>query len=195
MLSYTGPLWIPGHPVTKGSMRCITPHTGGRRGILVPEKTLANPDDWHNRVPQVLALKARRLLTSPLDGPIELIADFHIAKPKTTKFGDAPTGHGTGDLDKLLRALGDAVTTSGIITDDSRITRIIAEKIYATAGEGAMVELRPYTPPPVNPHGPMPVRIQAGRLNTLVGSISDVRGLPNLLRKVADQIEATSHAI
>lgn len=185
--SYTGPLWIPGKPVTKGSYRCVTPHIGGRRGVLVPEKTLNDPSDWHHRVPSVLALKAPRLATSPLDGPIELVADFYIKPPKTSTLGldNGPIGHNTGDLDKLTRALGDGITQSGIIVDDSRITGLHATKSWGE--EGCRIELRP-APAPHNT-GTMPVRIQAGATNHLVGHIGAAQELPALLRKVADALE------
>lgn len=185
--SYTGPLWIPGKPVTKGSYRCITPHIGGRRGVLVPEKTLADPSDWHNRVPSVLALKAPRLLANPLDGPLELVADFYVKAPKTSALGleNGPIGHGTGDLDKLTRALGDGITASGLITDDSRITDLHGSKSWGE--EGCRVELRPA--PARTSTGTMPVRIQAGATNRLVGHIGAASELPALLRKVADAME------
>ena len=35
------------------------------------------------------------------------------------------------DLDKLIRAVGDSLTDSGVVTDDSRIVRISARKLYA----------------------------------------------------------------
>jgi Holliday junction resolvase RusA-like endonuclease len=189
--THTGPLWISGHPVSKGSMRCVTPHVGGRRGVLVPEKTVRDPDNWHGRIPTLLALRLPQLVEQPVDGPVELLADFKLKAPKSSKFGNHPIGHGTGDLDKLLRALGDGVTNSGIITDDSRITRIVAEKSYAAEGgeEGCTVELRPHQTVAVDSAGRMPVRIQAGRHSYPVGAINSPADLPTLLRRVADEIE------
>jgi Holliday junction resolvase RusA-like endonuclease len=193
METYTGPLWVPGHPVPKGSMKCITPHVGGRHAVLVPDKR-TDPDGWATKVPAVLALRAPKLVRDPVTGPVELVVDFHLKKAPTTKFRDAPIGHGMGDLDKLTRMIGDAVTTTddhaGLVDDDSRICKIVAEKIYSPTGkEGASIELRPYVPPTEMSVGTMPVRVQVGRTNALVGSITSARDLPRLLRAVADEME------
>jgi Holliday junction resolvase RusA-like endonuclease len=189
--SYTGPLWVPGHPLPKGSQRCVTRHVGGARSVLKADNPAA--ETWQAHAAEVLAWKGRGLRANPITEAVEMTVDFHLAKAKTTKFKNAPIGHGSGDLDKLTRCIGDAVTNSGMISDDSIITRIVAEKIYSPTGdEGVTVELRPYTPPADLPRGDMPVRVQCGRINTLVGTISNVEALPALLRQVADQIERTS---
>jgi Holliday junction resolvase RusA-like endonuclease len=47
------------------------------------------------------------------------------------------------DLDKLIRAVGDSLTDSGIVVDDSRIVRISARKIYAQGIEsGASIVVK-----------------------------------------------------
>lgn len=46
----------------------------------------------------------------------------------------APTHHGTKpDLDKLLRAVGDALTAAGVYADDSRVSHVFATKTYVSA--------------------------------------------------------------
>jgi Holliday junction resolvase RusA-like endonuclease len=46
-------------------------------------------------------------------------------------------------LDKLIRAVGDALTDSEIVTDDSRIVRISARKLYAEGIEpGATISVK-----------------------------------------------------
>jgi Holliday junction resolvase RusA-like endonuclease len=46
-------------------------------------------------------------------------------------------------LDKLIRSVGDALTDSGIVTDDSRIVRISARKLYAEGIEpGATIQVK-----------------------------------------------------
>jgi Holliday junction resolvase RusA-like endonuclease len=193
--TYTGELWVPGHPVSKGSLRCVTPHVGGRRGVLVPEKTVRDPDGWKAKLPDVLAWKAQKIAANPIDDPVELRVDFYLRRPATTAFPVAPVGHGSGDLDKLTRMVGDAVGGSKtnpnrLITDDSRIARIVAEKFYAAAGqaEGAKIELCPYLPPDPPAKG-MPVTLIAGRNRVEIGAIRSARELPALLRAAADQLE------
>jgi len=47
------------------------------------------------------------------------------------------------DLDKLIRAVGDSLTDSGVVTDDSRIVRISARKVYAQGIEpGASIVVK-----------------------------------------------------
>jgi Holliday junction resolvase RusA-like endonuclease len=46
-------------------------------------------------------------------------------------------------LDKLIRSVGDALTDSGIVTDDSRIVRISARKLYAEGIQpGATIQVK-----------------------------------------------------
>lgn len=197
--TYTGPLWVPGHPVAKGSMKCVTPHVEKRPSRLVPDKR-ADPDGWVAKLPDVLAWKARTVADNPIDDAVELDVTFHLARPKTTAYPAGPVGHGAGDLDKLLRMVGDAVGGSKtnpnrLITDDSRIARIVAEKVWAENGEGAVIELRPYTPRPgLAPGTGLPVNVTVGRESYTVGSISSAKDLPRLLRAVAEQMEARNVA-
>jgi crossover junction endodeoxyribonuclease RusA len=52
------------------------------------------------------------------------------------------------DLDKLIRAVGDSLTTAGIISDDSRIIAIHAQKLYADArGVGAVIRVNTLAKP------------------------------------------------
>lgn len=51
----------------------------------------------------------------------------HLLRP------DAPVRHTrTPDLDKLVRAVGDALTVAGVWVDDSRVVRLVASKAYPT---------------------------------------------------------------
>jgi Holliday junction resolvase RusA-like endonuclease len=63
----------------------------------------------------------------PMSGPVSLIAIFFMPKPKTvTRLLPSVKP----DLDKLIRAIGDAATKSGVINDDSQICEIVAHKVY-----------------------------------------------------------------
>jgi Holliday junction resolvase RusA-like endonuclease len=47
------------------------------------------------------------------------------------------------DLDKLIRAVGDSLTDSGVVIDDSRIVRISARKLYAEGIQpGATIQVK-----------------------------------------------------
>jgi len=75
----------------------------------------------------------------PIDEPVELSVVFYLPRPKTAT-REFPAV--MPDLDKLIRAVGDSLTTAGIISDDSRIIAIHAQKLYADArGVGAVIRV------------------------------------------------------
>ncbi len=81
------------------------------RTAIVNEVIATLPADWE-----------------PIDGPCELIVNFYMPKPASVK-RSAPSV--APDLDKLVRSVGDALAIAGVYSDDSRITRISARKLYA----------------------------------------------------------------
>jgi crossover junction endodeoxyribonuclease RusA len=81
----------------------------------------------------------------PIDEPVELSVIFYLPRPKTAT-REFPSV--TPDLDKLIRAVGDSLTTAGIISDDSRIIAIHAQKLYADArGVGAVIRVNTLAKP------------------------------------------------
>ena len=81
-------------------------------------------------------------------GPIKLEVDFYLPRPKSVPKKDRPEPIVPPDLDKLLRAVGDAVGQSGLIWgDDSQIVEIAARKHYADDREpGAVIVISPLHP-------------------------------------------------
>lgn len=78
---------------------------------------------------------ADALLGSPTwgnDRPFRLAALFMFTRGKTVKRASMTVAP---DLDKLVRAAGDALKIGGAIRDDSLIVSVLAEKIYAGPGE------------------------------------------------------------
>jgi crossover junction endodeoxyribonuclease RusA len=76
----------------------------------------------------VVILRQRWDGLEPYDEPIRVNVTFHMPQPKRPKY---PLPGVKPDLDKLQRALGDALTQSGLITDDSRITTWQTTKRYS----------------------------------------------------------------
>jgi Holliday junction resolvase RusA-like endonuclease len=94
---------------------------------------------WRNAITQT-ALATLPADWQPIDEPCELIVNFYLPKPASVK-RSLPTV--SPDLDKLIRAVGDSLTDSGVVLDDSRIVRISARKLYAIGIEpGATIEVR-----------------------------------------------------
>ena len=124
-LSVTGdPASQGSHAIMRGRIVQVnsTKHKAWRKAI-VQEAIATLPDDWQ-----------------PIDEPCELIVNFYMPKPASVK-RSLPTV--SPDLDKLIRAVGDSLTDSGIVVDDSRIVRISARKLYAEGIEpGATILVR-----------------------------------------------------
>lgn len=115
---------INGHPATQGSKKAFK---RGKKIVLV--EMSKNLPGWRAEVVRA----ARAAFTGTvMDCPVSVQATFRIPKPKTTKFTDYPAG--PPDTDKLQRAVGDALKTAGVITDDSRIVHWDAAKVWGDAG-------------------------------------------------------------
>jgi Holliday junction resolvase RusA-like endonuclease len=93
------------------------------RTAIVNEVIATLPADWE-----------------PIDGPCELIVNFYLSKPASVTRSSPSVAP---DLDKLVRSVGDALAIAGVYTDDSRITRISARKLYAQGIEpGATITVQ-----------------------------------------------------
>ncbi len=98
---------------------------------------------WRDLVTQAAAITAdQESLLGPLTPPYRLDVWFYIPKPRTTRAAH-PVAPTVGDLDKLIRACGDAITQAGLIEDDRHIIRIVAEKAWAgDETPGAVITVR-----------------------------------------------------
>lgn len=123
--------WVPGRPKTKGSLSVVN----GRRGI-------ASDTPASKRWRQLMAYAAAGLIKAPIEGPVTVVAVFHL--PVHPVSGHAWAGR-VGDLDKLARNLLDALTDAGVYGDDVQVTRLLVDKVEA--GErGPGVDLRVLVP-------------------------------------------------
>ena len=78
----------------------------------------------------------------PILGPVELHVTFHMPKGKsvTRKYPNT-----SPDADKLLRAIGDSLQSSGVLANDAQIVTIVANKVYASdpSANGVEIEVLP----------------------------------------------------
>lgn len=65
----------------------------------------------------------------PIDRAVKVSGEIRIRKPGTTKFPDHPAG--PKDLDKMQRAIGDALESARILTNDARICHWDIRKTWA----------------------------------------------------------------
>ena len=114
------------------------------RGRMIDSNPNLKP--WRNAV----ALEARRYFQHKFTGPVRLQVVFMFARPKShqTKSGltkSAPLQPVyKPDLDKLVRAIGDALSVNcNMLQDDSQVTEIRAQKRYCIGSEepGALITL------------------------------------------------------
>lgn len=131
--------YVHGKPEPAGSKRAfVNPKTG--KAIVTDANAKSKP--WKQEVAQTARLALPEGFT-PLDGPVRLVVDFYVARPK----GHYGTGKNAGtlregapdypttkpDATKLLRGLEDALT--GIVwRDDSQIVSQTVRKRYGTPG-------------------------------------------------------------
>lgn len=136
-------LTVPGIPETQGSLR----HVGHGRLISQNEKPLKH---WRGLV--TVAAGQAWAGQAPLDEPVSLELVFRLPRPAShyrtgrnahLLRATAPVfPHKRKDLDKLARAILDALTLACVYVDDSRVVSLDTAKVYATGQEPAGVTVR-----------------------------------------------------
>lgn len=113
---------VPGEAVPQGSKNA---YARGNRIVLV--ESSSKLPAWRRTV----AVHAKAaLLDDGFDGPVHVRVTFHMRAPhrRTTTW---PTKR--PDLDKLVRAILDALTVAGVWADDSQVVTLTARKVWALA--------------------------------------------------------------
>lgn len=130
---------IPGQPAGQGSK------VRNRYGGVREDSKKTAPWRADVKLRAELAMTGRDMLT----GPVEILADFALQRPKAhygtgrnagTLKPSAPIWcEGTPDADKLARAIGDALT-GVVFKDDSQVAKWTIWKRYGTPG--AVINVR-----------------------------------------------------
>lgn len=111
---------VEGRPAPQGSKS----YRGNQRFVEASKYLPA----WRKAV--VLAIKQQiesDQTISKFDTPVKVNLDFFIERPKNPKFAYPGT---TPDLDKLVRGVFDAVTQSGVWTDDALVVELKAREFW-----------------------------------------------------------------
>lgn len=125
---------VNGVPAPQGSKNA---YRRGNRVVLV---------EASDRLPvwRGVVSSAARVVKCPdawLAGPVPLEATyrFFLPRPRTVnrRFPVVKP-----DLDKLARAIGDALTDAGVWRDDAQVVRLVVEKFYGTPG--VEIEIKEY---------------------------------------------------
>ena len=135
MLTFT----VYGVAQSKGSTRAFT--LKGMKHPIITDSN-RNAKAWQQLVAEAAnqALQtddARQLLC----GPVALTVAFRMPRPKKYQKPNRPVFHCTKpDIDKLLRAVLDALT-GVVFVDDSQIVTVIATKQYAAFEEAPHIQV------------------------------------------------------
>ncbi len=116
---------VYGVPIPQGSTKAFLPK-GWKRPIVTADNAKTKP--WRQAI--VDAARAWLNGCAPLDGPAKLTVRFYLPRPKSApKRVTEPAKR--PDLDKLLRAVCDALTAAGVWRDDDQVVTIAATKAFA----------------------------------------------------------------
>lgn len=140
---------VAGMPAPQGSKRLLA------HGALVESSKRVKPWRVDVRAGAEAAMAGEPGPWIPFDGPVTLRLVFRFARPKhhyrtgrnahelRDGVSTAPITKNYGDLDKLERAIGDALTSSGVYLDDAQVTTMHAAKVWADAGlpPGVMITI------------------------------------------------------
>lgn len=132
---------VIGTPAAQGSKRQIRTKTG----VPIMVEASKNLRPWRDSV-AAQAADTAATCDAPFDGELELFVRFRWAMPKSRpkylRLGGWAWKSSTPDLDKLIRAVGDALKVAGLVVDDARFARIIAEKVEVDGSwTGAQIKL------------------------------------------------------
>jgi len=112
-------------PIPQGSLKPV--RRGTKLGVVSDNPRTAG---WRERVAYT-ALAAQGAGWTPFDGPVVLAVEFYMPRPKGHPKTIRTVPMTKPDVDKLARAVGDALTAAGTYEDDSRIIDLVARARYA----------------------------------------------------------------
>lgn len=126
-------VFVPGHAAPQGSKK----HLG--KGVLVESSKQVRPwresvrwhllDTWH---------------TEQLDGPVAVDLMFVLKRPASTPKRRTPAAVKKPDLDKLARAVLDAIGSAGVWRDDAQVVALVSGKRLAQLGEAPGCQITIY---------------------------------------------------
>ena len=126
-------IFVPGDPAPQGSKR----HIG--HGSMIESSKAVKP--WRSDIRSML-LDAGGHPIATFDGAVACTLAFVMPRPKTAPKRHTPPATKRPDLDKLGRAVGDAIASAGVIPDDSIITELTMSKRLAEIGEPSGVRIQ-----------------------------------------------------
>ena len=115
---------VYGEPVPKGSLSGYS--RGGR--VVMVEK-VKDKGKWREKV-RAAGAALLATLDGPYTGPVIVHSTVTLARPKSVTLAKRPYPCVKPDSDKLIRMILDALTDSGLITDDALVIDERCVKTY-----------------------------------------------------------------
>lgn len=135
---------VLGVPAPQGSKTAIT--IGGKARLIEGGSDTGRTKHkaWRTAVAEAARdVAADHDQAAPFDGPLYLSIEFRFPMPKSRPARARAAGRWPHtvkpDLDKVLRATADGLTTGGLITDDARICAIECEAWEVVSWTGAVI--------------------------------------------------------
>lgn len=129
-------VFVPGSPAAKGNIRYL----GQRGGRAILTDATKNLKPWDSRVRSAL-LDDENQPKARFDGPVHVGLEFVMPRPLSTPKRSTPPAIKKPDLDKLQRAVFDAISSAGVWRDDSQVVSVTASKRLARIGETSGLRL------------------------------------------------------
>lgn len=121
-------VWVPGVPAPQGSKR----HVG--KGRMIESSQAVKP--WRESIRWALiGLPRKQRASWPLTGAVCVWLDFTMPRPVSTPKRRTPPAIRKPDLDKLARAVLDAIGSAGTWGDDAQVVQLHCTKRLAMLGE------------------------------------------------------------
>lgn len=132
-------LHVVGQPVPQGSKKAFVKNG---HAVIVDQNSRAL-NTWREAIGQAARDELAKVPRPPMNGPVEVKIFFRFAPSKSDpyRFHHAVKP----DLDKLVRAVFDALTESGVIGDDARISALAAKKRFANENETVGCDIEIYS--------------------------------------------------
>jgi len=118
-------LTVYGVPIPQGSTKAFLPK-GWKRPIVTHDSAKTKP--WRQAI--VDASREQMAGRAPFEGPVWLRVMFFLPRPKSAPKRIVEPAK-LPDLDKLVRAVGDALTAAGVWRDDGQVIATSARKAFA----------------------------------------------------------------
>jgi crossover junction endodeoxyribonuclease RusA len=130
-------IFVPGHPAPQGSKR----HVGN--GVMIESSKNVKP--WRSDIRSALIDSAGQP-RAWFDGAVSCTLVFIMPRPVSTPKRSTPPATKKPDVDKLARALLDAIGSAGVWRDDSQVVELLASKRLAMLEEqpGCQISLKEF---------------------------------------------------